>query len=258
MPAIRSVGCTLGLYFTKTLRPVVGALRDRGVRMIQYIDDILIMSRSENQTLEHTAAYLLENLGFIVHPDKSELRPTQDVEFLGMVVNTVNMTLQKDPKRSTESAKKGKVTARMVSRIIGKMSAMTQAIPPAPLFFRSLQRDLARGLEKGDQCYEAPCHLSQNSRKELEWWITHLERWNGKNIVVDQPNFVIESDASLKGWGAAHAESKTGGSWSKEEKQYHINCLEIMAVHLAVMTFLKDHANVTVLRVAAHSNAHCL
>ncbi len=84
--------------FTKTLRPVVGggALRDHGVRMIQYMDDILIMSRSESQALEHTAAttYLLENLGFIVHPDKSELCPTQDLEFLGMVANTVNMTLQ--------------------------------------------------------------------------------------------------------------------------------------------------------------------
>ena len=150
--------------------------------MIQYIDDILIMSRSENQTLEHTAAttYLLENLRFIVHPDKSELRPTQDLEFLGMVVNTVNMTLKvpgeklkKIRKEAQSLLKKGKVTARMVSRIIGKMSAMAQAIPPAPLFFRSLQRDLARGLEKGDQCYEAPCHLSQHSSKELEWWITH-------------------------------------------------------------------------------------
>ena len=70
------------------------------------------------------------------------------------------------------------------------------------------------------------------------------ERWNGKSIVVDQPDFVIESDASLKGWGAAHGEIKTGGSWSKEEKQYHINCLEIMAAHLAITTFLKDHANV--------------
>ncbi len=45
--------------------------------------------------------------------------------------------------------------------------------------------------------------------------------------------------------GAAHGEIKTGGPWSKEEKQYHINSLEIMAAHLAVMTFLKHSAKVT-------------
>ncbi len=67
--------------------------------------------------------YLLENLGFIVHPDKSEVRPTQDLEFLGMVVNTVNMTLQvpgeklKKIRQEAQSLlNKGKVTASTVSR----------------------------------------------------------------------------------------------------------------------------------------------
>ncbi len=105
---------------------------------------------------------------------------------------------------------KGKVTARMVSKIIGKMSAMAQAIPPSPLFFRSLQRDLARSGERGP-VLRGPCHLSQHYRKELKWWITHSERWNGKNIVVDQPNFVIELDASLKGWGQPMGRSKQVG-----------------------------------------------
>ena len=196
--------------FTKTLRPLVGTLRERGVRLIQYIDDILIMSETKDLAVEHTAAttYLLQNLGFIIHPTKSQLSPSQELEFLGMMVNTLTMTLrvpgEKIKKIRLEAQsllKSDKITARMVSRVVGKMSAMTQAIPPAPLFFRALQRDLGRTLEAGDQCYETPCHLSQASREELTWWITHLEVWNGKNIVVNQPDYVIESDASLTGWG---------------------------------------------------------
>ena len=32
----------------------------------------------------------------------------------------------------------------------------------------------------------------------------------------------------------------TGGSWSSKEKEFHINCLEILAAFLAVKTFLKS------------------
>ena len=73
-------------------------------------------------------------------------------------------------------------------------------------------------------------------------------RWNGKNLVVHHPEYVIESDASsLKGWGAAYLETRIGGPWSRIERRYHINCLEIMAEHLAIKTLLKDKTNVTVL-----------
>lgn len=99
---------------------------------------------------------------------------------------------------------------------------MTPAITPAPLFFRALQRDLTKSLEIKNQCYNAPCHLSQASSNELGWWRKHLERWNGKSSVVNQPDDTIESDASLRGWGAAKKETSTGRPWSLGEKQFHI------------------------------------
>ncbi len=41
---------------------------------------------------EHTGLiFLLENLGFIINNPKSLLTPTQEIEFLGFTVNTVNM-----------------------------------------------------------------------------------------------------------------------------------------------------------------------
>ena len=82
-----------------------------------------------------------------------------------------------------------------------------------------------------------------------------MEKWNGKNLVVNRPDFVIESDASLTGWGAALQETRTGGPWSWEEKRQHINCLEIMAAHLAIMSFLKYQRNVTVLMLIDNTTA---
>ena len=46
----------------------------------------------------------------------------------------------------------------------------------------------------GNQDYKIPCTLSRVSMDELDWWIVHLQGWNGKWMLT------IESDASLMGW----------------------------------------------------------
>jgi len=58
---------------------------------------------------------------------------------------------------------------------------------------------------------------------------------------------VIESDASMLGWGAVCGGVKTSGVWTSEEVQYHINVLELKAVFLAVQCFLKGKTAVNVL-----------
>jgi hypothetical protein len=53
------------------------------------------------------------------------------------------------------------VSGRALARLVGKMNATSQVIPPAPLFFRYLQMTLADTLNKHHQCYEAQVSLSQ-------------------------------------------------------------------------------------------------
>ena len=59
--------------FTKTLKPVLTLLRELGVRLVAYIDDILVLAETVERAKVHTEAliYLLENLGYIVHPEKN-------------------------------------------------------------------------------------------------------------------------------------------------------------------------------------------
>ena len=56
-----------------------------GIRLIVYIDDMLIMAESEALLRDHVAGtvYLLENLGFVIHFPKSILEPRRTIEFLG-------------------------------------------------------------------------------------------------------------------------------------------------------------------------------
>jgi len=71
------------LVFTKVLRPVVALLRKQGVRLIIYLDDILIMAESVEIAKAHAnlAVNLVTSLGFVINHKKSVLTPSQ-LEFL--------------------------------------------------------------------------------------------------------------------------------------------------------------------------------
>ena len=58
--------------FTKLMKPVVGLLRQVVIRLIIYLDDLLIMAQSQDLALQHasTALELLEGLGFMVNCEK--------------------------------------------------------------------------------------------------------------------------------------------------------------------------------------------
>ena len=58
---------------------------------------------------------------------------------------------------------------------------------------------------------------------------------------------IIETDASLVGWGAQCQEHPTGEQWSVEEKGMHINVLELLPVSLALKAFVKDKSHVNIL-----------
>ena len=51
---------------------------------------------------------------------------------------------------------------------------------------------------------------------------------------------MMESDASLLGWGTVCEGIRTGGLWSPVERLSHINCLEVTAAMFAVQAFSQD------------------
>ena len=234
--------------FTKIMKPVVALLRRTGIRLIIYLDDLLFMNSSKVGLQQDmtTAQYLLENLGFVINLEKSCFQPTQQLEFLGFVVNTLDMTLLL-PDCKVEAIKSHcskmllhhEVSVRELSQLIGKLTASIQAIFPAPLHYRHLQDLKHKALARFGH-FDATTALSTEAKDELQWWLAHLNAWNGRALVRPSPDVIIETDASRTGWGAVCQGETTGGLWSQMEKKLHINCLELLAGSFAVKSFTKD------------------
>jgi hypothetical protein len=80
--------------FTKLLKPIVSFLRQRGVRLVIYLDDILIIGHSKESAEEAVSRYsvfrLFISLGFVIHEEKSIMVPTQSLEYIGLGINMIS------------------------------------------------------------------------------------------------------------------------------------------------------------------------
>lgn len=136
--------------FTKTLKPVLAVLRSLGIRIVIYIDDMLLLHQ-QSQVLQGLFAQVvafLENLGFQVKMEKCSVAPSQRIVFLGAQLDSTTMTLSlPQPKLSSilEACQllleQSCAPIRTLSTLIGRMSHASQTgIMLAPLHYRALQR----------------------------------------------------------------------------------------------------------------------
>ena len=134
--------------FTKLMKPVVAVIRRLAVRLILYLDDMLIAARTTEEVRRHlaTALELLVALGFIINIKKSVFKLTQNLEFLGFQLNSLSMTisLPKDKLHAIRKAarrlqERKKCSVRDLAHLLGMMVAAHPAILPAPLHYRNLE-----------------------------------------------------------------------------------------------------------------------
>ena len=81
--------------FTKLLKIPITILRRINIKMLIYLDDMLLMGHSieEISMCRDTVIFLLQYLGFVINWKKSVLTPVQEIEFLGLKINSVNLEI---------------------------------------------------------------------------------------------------------------------------------------------------------------------
>ena len=163
--------------FTKLLKIPISLLRKINIRVIIYLDDMLILSHTirEAHMRRDTVIYLLHNLGFIINVKKSILHPCQKIEFLGMEIDSIKMTLSLTPEKVQKVVKtcqnllrSHSTTLLELTRVLGLLSSTIQAVEPAKIQLRFLQQQQIVCLRKNLN-YQSVITLNTKSRTELTW-----------------------------------------------------------------------------------------
>ena len=241
--------------FTKILKPVISLLRRNGIRLLIYLDDFLIVNSSQDGLISdiRTVTHILESLGFIINVKKSILEPTHSLEFLGLTLDSVNLTLSVPRDKIALISKKAKilsatnsVSVRDLAKFLGLTNSICRALLPGKLFCRALQFDMNENLNTTGS-YDSYCTLSPKSKTELHIWRKAMWSWNGRNLLPPEPDFTFSCDASQQGWGAVHKGNRVSGLWSLTETKEHINFLELKAIFLGLKAFFSSQENCHIL-----------
>lgn len=223
--------------FTKLLKPPLACLRVQGVTIAAYIDDTYIQGKTADECRKHVdlSGGLFERLGFLLNHEKSVFTPTQELQMLGFVLNSVHMTVKPNAEKrekifhmcvATRGTDKCKI--RALARVIGHLVACFPGVQYGKLHYRNMEMEKSRALahHKGD--FNKDMRLSKDVHAELDWWLSNIHSASRK-IDHGRPVAVLRTDASLIGWGATMDGRVTGGRWTTAEAREHINYLELMA-----------------------------
>ena len=232
--------------FTKILRPIAGFLRSQGIKIIVYLDDILIISDDFDSCLKDvkTVTFVLQSLGFTINENKSVTLPTKRINFLGFLVDSDLMFLSlpdhklHDLINLCESClAMSTISLRLLARILGKFNATSLAVFPATLHCRTLQFWFNSYLNIKPVSWDTHIEWTDEARFEVEDWIKSISMWNGRPLTIPEPTVFIQSDACLEGWGATLNGMNASGFWLPSEQGEHINFIELKAAFLALKTF---------------------
>ena len=169
-------------YFCKTLRPAIQYLRQKGVRLMAFMDDILLCSQEKD--IQHDVQLCidtLQSLGWQINPDKSSLVPETQKEYLGYILNACDdsglpsisipsrriLKVKKDIRRAFS---KPSVKAHILARLGGQCISMCKAVFPGKLKLRAVYR-----LLKTRTCWSDNLTWSKDTVQDLKWWTVALD-----------------------------------------------------------------------------------
>jgi len=213
-----------------------------GIQVCAYLDDFAGVSPPSTANKDFLfLGEMLSNLGLEEATSKS-IEPSTRMEFLGIVFDSVKMTIEVSISRVQEINNllqtwyiKRSASKRDLQSLIGKLQFVAKCVVPGRLFISRIL-DLLRGLKQ-------PQHrrrLTAEFRKDIGWWLKFLSHFNGVSIMLDQqwlsPDSVVSTDACLKGgggWLEGEFFSTEFPSWLLA-LDWHINSLELLTLLLAL------------------------
>ena len=149
--------------------------------------------------------------------------PTQKIEYLGFVINSVDMTvsLTNDKKLKIKQFCDDMIqytapSIRLVAQLLGKFTSNFPAVRYGQLHYRALEREKIYALQRHKGNFDKPLILIHSAIEDILWWRDNvLQSFN--TILPKNPMKTLSTDACNTGWGAVLGGISTGGMFSLNE-----------------------------------------
>ncbi len=230
--------------FTKCMDAALAPLRLQGIRVLNYLDDWLILAHSRELVSRHRDIVLahIHSLGLRMNAKKSVLLPSQRTVFLGVRLDSVQMQARLAPARIPDLTaclarfKLGQhVSVGTCRRLLGLMAAASPVLPLGLLHMRPF---LWWMKELRLHPTVPATRLIRVSRSCCLMWRDPVFLRSGVRMGAIHRRHMITTDASMTGWGTVLEGRPASGEWKEEFLSWHINGLELRAVFLALKYFL--------------------
>jgi hypothetical protein len=251
--------------FTKITKPIMATLRNYGHISVIYIDDTLLIGEDVQSCIKNVqdSSKLFQSCGFKINTEKSIIEPKTEIEFLGFVINSSNMTISlteskalKIKNLADELLVNKECTIRKLAEFIGNCVAAFPSVTYGKMHYRHLERLKSRALKSTLGNYDHKVVLSDLAQSEIIWWHKNILNCSAP-INHSSPQYILKTDASKKGWGAVRNDKRTGGHWSQNETNDHINVLELKAALFGLQSLCQDLNNKHILIKLDNKTAVC-
>jgi hypothetical protein len=203
---------------TLLLRPAIEALRAAEAHVAQYLDDGLIWAPTQVgcRRSSQLYAHLFYRLGLLLHPEKCETVPAQQIEFLGFWLDASDpvaapvatltvrrrrglIALAKQYQR--QAAKGSSVKIRALASFAGSMVFITRAFEPCPALLRPLFDEITRMLEGASWYASAALSTTLAVTFRAIRAMLAADLWTRRPLrPPTTPEIVLTTDASNWGW----------------------------------------------------------
>ena len=232
--------------FSKCMDAALAPLRLQGVRVLNYLDDWLVLAQSQTQALSHRDLVLnhLRSLGLCTNFQKSVLIPSQRITFLGIDLDSRAMTARLSLPRvqsltsCVRHFKVGRtVTVSLCLRLLGLMAAASPVIRLGLLHMRPFQW-WTKSQNISPRCFpHRTISVTRRCVMSIKQWMSTEFLLAGVRLGICASRETVTTDASLTGWGAVCQGRPAHGVWTATQRGWHINRLELLAVFLALQYF---------------------
>lgn len=214
-----------------------------GIAILNYLDDLAGAERKENAKFAFFCfGEILKKCVFEESAEKA-FPPSEIMSFLGILFNTLTMTIEITTERLQEIRKliqlwlnKDSASLKQVQSLLGKLNFIAACVKPSRIFVARLLNWLRSIYGSSNFLHTIPHYV----KKDLIWWNNFLPLYNGISMMEyenwSKPDAIFSSDSCLTGCGGFWNGFYFHTQFPAEilEKHFHISVLEMLAVIIAL------------------------